>query len=347
VLRQAVARTGVPALAGGIIVDGRLVATAAVGQRVRGGASLVTAADPFSLGSVSKSMTATLAAILVERGRLRWGTTIGQAFPELRGKMRPEYENVTLRMLLDHRSGLPGDDGLDPALVEKVLAFRGPGPVGRRLFLGAILDSPPANPVGTMTYSNAGYVVAAAMMERATGRGYEALMRSLVFHPLGMSSAGFGTPGQGRRHPGAPSGHDESGKPAGYGPSPVSPPLIDPAGGIYMTMDDWSKFLRMHMGERVNGVKLLSDASLAELHTPDPRPIPDRGDVLYGAGWVTLPTTLGPALWHDGTNGSWYAEQLLFPSKHAAVFVATNQGGAAGEAAVASAVNALSAMVLR
>lgn len=337
--------TGVPALAGGIIIDGKLAAVAASGVRIRGRALPVTVADQFNLGSVSKSMTATLAAILVERQTLRWDTTVGQTFPELRGKINPTYDNVTLRQLLDHRSGLPADEGLDPVLADKALAFRGPGPLARRQFLAPILASTPANPAGEMTYSNAGYVVAAAMIERATGLGYEGLMRKLVFGPLGMRSAGFGTPGQSQSHarPVQPSGHDEAGTPAGYGPLPASPPLIDPAGGIFMNMNDWSKFLRMQMGERVNGVRLLSDASRNALQTPDPRPIADQGGLLYGAGWVTVSTPLGTALWHNGTNGSWYAQQLLFPSKRAAVFVATNQGGPRGDAAVGQAVSALMA----
>lgn len=339
-LEQARAEAGVPALAGGVVVDGKLVAVAATGVRIRGNSVPVTSTDRFSLGSVSKSMTATLAAVLVDRHRLRWDTTVGQAFPELRGRINSAYEGVTLRQLLDHRSGLPDDDSLDPALLEKALSFRGPGPVARRVFLGTLLNTTPVNPVGGMTYSNAGYVVAAAMMERATGLGYEGLMRRFVFGPLGMKSAGFGTPGRGHARPVQPSGHDESGAPAGYGPLLVASPLADPAGGIYMNMEDWSKFLRMQTGERVNGVKLLSDASLNALHTPDPRPIPDEGDSLYGAGWVTVQTKLGPALWHNGSNSLWYAEQILFPSKHAAVFVVTNQGGPAGEAAVSKAFEA-------
>src|SRR5947209_901422 len=97
-----------PALAAAVVVDGKIVVTNAVGFRKNGGAEKVTVDDKFHLGSVTKSMTATVAAMLVEQGRISWTTTIGEAFPELRSAIHPDYLSVTLEQLLseEHTSEL-------------------------------------------------------------------------------------------------------------------------------------------------------------------------------------------------------------------------------------------------
>ena len=68
----------------------------------------MTTNDVFHIGSDTKSMTATLTAMLIEEGKLRWDTTIADVFPELKGKMDKQYEAVTVEQLLTHRGGVPG-----------------------------------------------------------------------------------------------------------------------------------------------------------------------------------------------------------------------------------------------
>jgi Beta-lactamase class C and other penicillin binding proteins len=72
------------------------------GFRKNGGTEKVTVDDKFHLGSVTKSMTATVAAMLVEQGKISWTTTIGEAFPELKSEIHPDYLGVTLEQLLSH-----------------------------------------------------------------------------------------------------------------------------------------------------------------------------------------------------------------------------------------------------
>src|SRR5437667_11507046 len=79
-----------PALAAAVVVDGKIVVTNAVGFRKNGGTEKVTVDNKFHLGSVTKSMTATVAAMLVDRGTLSWTTTIGEAFPELIQEIHPD-----------------------------------------------------------------------------------------------------------------------------------------------------------------------------------------------------------------------------------------------------------------
>ena len=68
-----------PALAAAVITDGRLSALGATGVRKAGTNVSVTRSDAFHIGSCTKAMTATLLAILIDQGRLRWETTLAEA----------------------------------------------------------------------------------------------------------------------------------------------------------------------------------------------------------------------------------------------------------------------------
>ncbi len=85
-----------PALAVVVVKDGKICDRAAVGLRKEGDPTPVTIDDQFHIGSCTKSMTATLAAMLIEDGKLRWNTTIAEVFPEWKSKMDKQYEDVTL-----------------------------------------------------------------------------------------------------------------------------------------------------------------------------------------------------------------------------------------------------------
>src|SRR5262249_15761916 len=78
-------KTKVPALAAAVVHGDQVVTEDAVGVRKSGSKTSVSVDDQFHIGSCSKSMTASLCAILVEQGKLRWDTTIGEIFKDLPG----------------------------------------------------------------------------------------------------------------------------------------------------------------------------------------------------------------------------------------------------------------------
>ena len=163
----------VPALAGGTI-NSSITTVAATGVRERGKTVSVQQDDQFHLGSNGKAMTSTLAAILVERGYLRWTTTLGEMFPQQRNSMNPAYRDVTLEQLLNHRGGFD-DANVTPELAEKIQSYKGSTWIGRKMFLVETLKTPPGK-AGEFSYSNVGYTLAATMMEAATHNTYEWLM---------------------------------------------------------------------------------------------------------------------------------------------------------------------------
>ena len=183
-----------PALAVVVTKDGKICERAAVGVRKLGSPELVTTNDVFHIGSCTKSMTATLAGMLIDEGKLRWDTTIIEVFPELKGKIDTRFEAVTMEQLLTHRGGFATEP---PAMAwKRAWAERGTPTEQRRELMTGILNKPPKAPPGTkMIYSNQGYVVAGAMIEKVAGKPYEALIAERLFQPLHMTSAGFGPPG--------------------------------------------------------------------------------------------------------------------------------------------------------
>jgi CubicO group peptidase (beta-lactamase class C family) len=322
----------VPAMAGGYIRNG-VVELGATGLRDRSRTVAVQSNDKFLLNSNGKAMTATLAAVLVDRGVIRWNSTVAEMMPELRATMNPAFRSVTLEELLNHRSGIR-DELIPDSVAELATNFRGSAWRGRQQLAPLVL-SMPAGPRGGFSYSNVGYTVAGMMLERATGNTFEWLMQKHVFRPLGMTSAGFGAPGRGYGLVDQPRGHG----PTGPGSYFVDTKLMSPAGEMHMNMTDWAKFLRVHLGERVNGIRLVSDATLRKLHTADPREADGEG---YGFGWVHRMTPTGPVLWHNGANETWHSFAVIDLRRKTAAFAVTNMYGEPAIAAVDAAITTLS-----
>ncbi len=307
-----------PALAVVVVKDGKICDRAAVGVRKSGESIPVTTNDVFHIGSCTKSMTATLTAMLIEEGKLRWNTTIADVFPELKGSMDKQYETVTIEQLLTHRGGLP----TAPPATAWTQAWKQQGtPVQQRYeFIQAVLAQPPEAAPGTkMIYSNQGYAIAGAMLEELAGTPWETLITDRLFKPLHMDSAGFGPPGTTYRID-QPWGHIHK----LLTTVPVqgdNPPAIAPAGRVHCSLDDLARFTIFHMDRRQTN-RLLKPETLTKLHAP-----PDGGD--YACGWVVLKRdwASGNALMHNGSNTMWYVVMWLAPEKNLSVVVATNIAG--------------------
>ena len=192
-LRPYLARFGLPALAGAVVRDGRIVAAGAFGIRRVGTSIPVTIDDRFHIGSDTKAMTALLAAMLVEGGKLHWDTTVGSVFPELAAAMAPDVGGITLEQLLSHTSGIPSDNPAQDKLIEQ--SFAQPGNLDElRYWIIARLVKQQlrSKPGAQFAYSNLGYTLAGAIVERIGGKTWEELIAARIFDPLGLKTAGFG-----------------------------------------------------------------------------------------------------------------------------------------------------------
>lgn len=316
----------VPALVAVAIVDGEPQAYGAAGVRRRGEDDKVTIGDKFHIGSDTKSMTATLAAALIEAGELSWDSTIGEVLP--RYDMREEYRGATLRQLLSNRGGIPGD--VPEAIWSAAWEGTNSPEKSRKGFVRAMLEVPPAYPPGEgSAYSNAGFTIAGHMLEVATGSSWEKLMEKHLFKPLGMDSAGFGGPARDRKP--QPWGHKPDGTPVPPGPGDDNPSAIGPAGTVHCSLPDLAKYVRMHT-LRETGPVLKESKSFEILHEALDK---EQG---YAKGWqITRRDWGGTVLTHNGSNTMNFCVIWFSPEKKFAGIAASNQGkaDAACDAAVA------------
>lgn len=322
-------RRGLPALAAAVIEGDKIMAIGAVGVRKMGAAEAVTVNDRWHLGSNTKSMTATLIARLVEQSLLSWELTLAQAFPELAGAMHADYRNVTLAQLLSHRGGVPEEIPED--IWAELWRQQGTTTEQRMVLAKGILKQPPqARPGTTFIYSNAGYAIAGAIAEKITGRSWEDLMRTYLFAPLNMKTAGFGASGNtaGIDQPWGHASDNGKAKPIPPGPDADNPSGIAPAGAVHVSLEDWAKYASAHLSGARGSGKFLKPESFQKLHTP-------LEGQNYAMGWAAVKRDWagGKALTHAGSNTMWYALIWLAPKRNFGVLIATNDGGDAAEEA--------------
>jgi CubicO group peptidase (beta-lactamase class C family) len=325
ILMSAKEGTRTPAMGAIVFRDGKIAALAVTGLRRGDRPDRALLGDSWIIGSTGKPQTVAMIARLVDRGILSWDAPLSMMLPALAARMQPEYRTVTLIQLLSHHAGLP-ENISDVAYIQSFLADKRPLNAQRLAYIKRALSEPPAYAPGTdFGYSNTGFLIAAAVAERATGRTYETLMRREIFQPLGMSSAGFGATPRGQ-----PSGH-QSGKPIG----PSNSLMFAPAGNLHMSLGDWARFnLDQLAGAKEKG-KLLSLASYRLMQTAQP-----NGPT--GLDWgiqSSIAGRKGPVLVHGGSDGHWFAFVVLFPGSGNGALVIDNAsedmgGDAAAKAAL-------------
>ncbi len=329
-----------PALAAAVIRDGEPADIAAVGVRVAGGDTPVTPADRFHVGSVTKSMTATLVARLVQQGVISWDTTIAEALPDLVESMDPAYRGVTIEQLLAHRAGLMPltDPAEDRDLWDQLTQRIGTPSEQRRFLAENVLHRPPVLPPGTeWAYSNTDYAVAGAMLEAVKGETWEDLIQTHVFAPLGITTAGFGPPGTPGETVDQPYGHQESlGRLVSFGPAPENdnPPSIAPAGGVHLSLEDYARYMAAHLSALEGDRSFLDDQSVTKLYTP-------QSENHYALGWLNEEneTAGAPTIWHNGSNTLFFTIIALVPDRDMGVLAVTNAGGERANRAVEAALS--------
>lgn len=303
-----------------IMVDGKVVAAVVDGERRRGSGIALEVGDRWHLGSIVKSMTATVIARLVERQEIEWTTNVGECFGESI-EMHGDWRGVTLEQLLTHTSGAPPNFPIatqfqrPPEGKERMKA--------RKTAVAAIVvKKPRTQPGKSFAYSNVGFTVAAAMVEEKTGKSWEELIRQEIFVPLSMPHAGFGPPKDGETNLAQPRGHQKIGPfKRAAGQEEDNSPIMAPAGSVHMTLAELCAYGNEHLsGEHGKG-KLLTAETYQRLHAPRLKN--------YAFGWVVPDTnrwTDERLIWHNGSNTMWYALVVLMPDRNSVVSVTSNDG---------------------
>ena len=291
--------------------DGQLVFGKSYGKVDRDGR---IAADPdtlFEIGSVSKSFTAIGILQLEEKGLLRIEHPVAKYLPEL----SPLIDGVTIRHCLAHTAGLPPFPG-DAALAEETGRMH---PVGAAFakYRTAKRRFPPGE---RFEYSNAGYVLLGAILERVAGQSYEAYMHEHVFAPAGMlRTTTVTTPAPSHMAVGFSVGERDD----------VSVALPSPAfvalgcGGVLSTVNDllaWDRAL--------SGTRLLDDASKRRMFEPDRDvALTDFLPAWYALGWFVSKQTEPTVFFHPGGTNGFESLFARVPAKRLTLVVLSNRSG--------------------
>ena len=320
-LRQLRSDTGLTGVAAAVMTAGRFRGVAVDGERRRGSGIPVTVNDRWHAGSIAKSMTATLIAVMEHEGKLSIDMALPELMPEI--EMAGGWRPCTLKHLLTHTAGAPANFPMKvlkvwPGTAEELVA-------ARRQFIAEILAEEPESPCGERySYSNVGYTIVGHIAETIAGKPYESLMRQKVFLPLELNSAGFGPP----------KGDEPNQEPLGhmkllwlrYALDPFewpadNTPVMAPAGGVHLSIRDLACYGSIHL-EGANGTatSILPQENWERLHTPF---LED-----YAHGWVRYQREWagGPLIWHNGSNTLWYALLMLLPARNTVLAFATNDG---------------------
>ena len=321
-LTSVVSRNDLPGIAMAVIENGEVSEVAVAGVRSIESQPPIERDDRFHLGSITKSMTATLIGWLVEKGQLRSETTLKQLFPDI--DMLAYYEGVTIRQLLDHTAGIPSYLTVREEKEQELLSLPGNPTQQRLAFAELLLTEKPANEQGQFAYSNAGYTLLATIAESLTGHTYMQLLDQVIFKPLAMETAGLGWPHSTTRL-NQPVGHfNEKGalRAQRSGEYELGP-YIQPAGDLHASIQDLAHYVLAHL----NGLKgqngLLAASSVQWLHGT-------QTDQSYAGGWFISQTKEGTHVHeHAGSAGTFMALMLIEPENNRAWVIAANAGGLA------------------
>ncbi|HEY3130673.1 MAG TPA: serine hydrolase domain-containing protein [Acidobacteriota bacterium] len=329
----------IPAMAAVVLRADTILARGIAGVRRAGFTGAVTLQDRFQLGSNTKAITATMIATLVEAGKLSWTTTPADVFPEMRDSMSPAFRGVTLEQLLSHHAGVSPFADTDDEDFKRLPRLKGTPMECRLAFTAWVLRGTPAALPGTKPiYSNGGYTIAAAIAERVTGMSWESLVRERVFGPLDIHGAFSWSDSADVAQPW---GHHETRS----GVKPVDPrdrservpSIIWPAGAVELSLDDYARFLQLHLrGLEGRDTPLLRAATIKRLHAS---PVTPRDN--FALGWGIQEVDGAPTSVHVGSAGAFLAVTILQPTRDLAVAVFANAGGDRADKATKDALKTL------
>lgn len=299
---------GVGAIAVLVTPEGREVAAAG---RVAGSGSGPPDLDTFfEIGSVTKVFTALLLAEMAGRGEVTLDTPLGVLFPA-RERLDPEVASIPLVELATHTSGLPRLAMDGPTL--RRLAFR-PGDPYRGSTRDEIFDAVASLDAGDLSgrgrfeYSNLGVALLGRLLEAGAGEDYEALLRSRVLGPLGLTST---------RPTWEVEADPRLARPHRDNLRPGRNWRLDaylPAGGLASTSEDMARFLEHVMDGEPDFVR-----RTLELQWRDE----DSGTAM-GLGWVLGSLDGEPLVWHNGRTGGYHAFVGFLPGAEKGIVLLTN-----------------------
>lgn len=259
--------------------------------------------DFFHLGSNTKAITGFIGASLVEEGKIKWDTKFFELFPELKNKSNPEYYDITLENLFTHRARIQPFSEIEYPLNDKSFQknpeFTGSKQERRAKFAEFVLTLTPVENNESYNYSNAGYSLAAVMLEKVSGKSWEELCIEILKEKLKIDFA-FGWPN--RNYENQPFGHwsvtdDEKLIPV-FPDTEWDQSLIEPGGDLSMNIENYVRFIQLNMRGLSSEDNFLKAETYQYLHTAKDR---------YAIGWLNQNQISS----HAGSDGTFFAYTVI------------------------------------
>ena len=312
-----------PGLAVGVVAGGEVVLARGYGFRDIEKALPVTENTLFAIGSTTKAFTAALVGTLVDEGKVGWDDKVVQHLTEFR--LEDEYAqlHMTVRDLLSHRSGLPRHD----------LVWYN-SPLNREQLFRSLGDLEPTYELRQQyQYQNLMFLAAGILAERELNQSWEDGVRARIFKPLGMTASIFDLDAV-KASPDHALPYFETEDTLKQIPF-RDITNIGPAGSIFSTLADMTKWVQFQLGDgQVGGTALLQQATLQEMHSPQTimsgyPSDPNNMLTAYGLGWILDAYHGHFRVHHDGAIDGFSAYVALLPHDEMGMVVLVNKNGAA------------------
>ncbi|WP_026450339.1 serine hydrolase [Aequorivita capsosiphonis] len=269
----------------------------------------------FRLGSITKQFTSMLIMQLVAEGKLDLQATVSKYLPDY---SKVNGDKITIHQLLTHTSGIPNYTSFPNFFKELSRNPYTPTEM-LELFADAPLEFTPGE---RFAYSNSGYVLLGAIIEKVTGKSYEDVLQEKIFDPLKMKDSGYDHHSTILKK--RASGYEMKGS------VPENAPYIDmsspyAAGALYSTVEDlylWDQALYTE--------KLLPKKYRDMLFK---QYIPAFGQY-YGYGWEIGKMPIGSTkdsvavIAHSGGINGFNTDITRIPQDRATIILLNNTGGA-------------------
>ena len=359
IVERGMARAKIPGLSLGLLRPGRATFAKGYGYRNREAKLPATPRTVYGIASVTKSFTALAILRLAEHGVLRVSDPVARHLPELRIPGASARRPIRLHHFLTHSSGLPPlpsiyytsmrsvrrDPPFDPRIARRVGVDPEHVPIDTYEQLMRYLSEERYTLLGPpgrqFSYSNEGFGLLGAVIERASGRTYESFLEEELLRPAGMSATSF-DPGILFRQPEVTTLY--SPKWTGHRHSLVpseewwEDSCMRGAGALRTNLNDLLRYVQIFLtGGRVDRERIVSAKSVAEMMRPH---VPRTHGLYYGYGLSVRPDYHGSLLVsHSGGLKGVSSLIAALPRRGIAGAVLSNATGAPSGSFLTAAVN--------
>ncbi|MNL03925.1 beta-lactamase/D-alanine carboxypeptidase [compost metagenome] len=287
----------IPELNYAVISSEKIIEIKALGVKKINSELHAELSDRFRIGSNTKTITSYIAAVLVNEGKIKWDTRFFELFPELKAKSNPAYYGLTLWDLITFRAKImKWSYGNEMPTKKEVF---GTNQEQRYKLISWILQQEPVKEPQIIYWANPSYVAAGLMLEKATGKNYETLVKELG-KELNIEFD-FGQPNY--KDQNQTWGHNEDLEPEMPADN-FKLNWLSSAGNINVSLPDYAKFIQMQLKGLLGKSDKLSADQFNYMHYGLP-------EFAFGWEWMIEDESNLRYSFHNGNPGTFLTKVFI------------------------------------